>query len=107
MLAGPVSAIKVHDLVYSLPRMPAVLWHYLGRRVNPNFVLPMSKLKLSVYCEQSPLSESRIALTDKRDPLGLFRSSIDWKVSPQEVETVRRYVQVAQKVFEQRGLARI
>jgi choline dehydrogenase-like flavoprotein len=107
MLAGPVSAIKFRDLVYSLPRMPAVLWNHFARKTDPHFVLPMSKLKLSVYCEQSPLSESRIALTDKRDPLGLFRSSIDWKVSRQEVETVRRYVQVAQQVFEQRGLARV
>jgi choline dehydrogenase-like flavoprotein len=107
ILAGPGSAITFRDLVYALPRMPAVLWHHFARQTNPNFVLPMSKLKLSVYCEQSPLSESRIALTDKRDPLGLFRSSVDWKVSPQEVETVRRYVQVAQQVFEQRGLARI
>jgi choline dehydrogenase-like flavoprotein len=107
MLAGPVSAIKIRDLVYSLPRMPAMLWHHFARKTNPNFILPMSKLKLSVYCEQSPLSESRIALTDKRDPLGLFRSSIDWKVSPQEVQTIRRYVQVAKQVFEQRGLARV
>jgi choline dehydrogenase-like flavoprotein len=107
MLAGPVSAIKLRDLVYSLPRMPAVLWHHFAKRADPNFVLPGSKLKLSVYCEQSPLSESRIAITDKRDPLGLFRASIDWKVSPQEVETVRRYVRVAQKVFENRGLARV
>ncbi len=105
MLAGPSSAIKFRDLIYSLPRMPGAAWHHIARKTNPNFVLPMAKLKLSVYCEQSPLSESRIALTDKRDALGLFRSSIDWKVSPQEVETVRRYVQVAHQVFEQRGLA--
>jgi choline dehydrogenase-like flavoprotein len=39
--------------------------------------------------------------------VGLFRTSIDWKISPQEVETIRRYVQVAQKVFEQRELARV
>ena len=107
ILAGPVSAIKFSDLVDSLPRMPAVLLNHFAKQNNPNFVLPMSKLKLSVYCEQSPLSESRIALTDKRDPLGLFRSSVEWRVSPQEVETVRRYVQVAGQVFEQRGLARI
>jgi choline dehydrogenase-like flavoprotein len=107
MLAGPLSAIKFRDLVYSLPRMPAALIYYFASKANPNFVLPMSKLKLSVYCEQSPFSASRITLTDKRDRLGLFRSSIDWKVSLQEVETIRRYVRVAQQVFEQRGLARI
>jgi choline dehydrogenase-like flavoprotein len=107
ILAGPVSAINFCDLAYSLPRMPVALCCYIARKRNPNFVFPMSKLKLSVYCEQSPLSESRIALTDKRDALGLFQSSIDWKVSPHEVETVRRYVQVAQQVFEQRGIARV
>jgi choline dehydrogenase-like flavoprotein len=104
MLAGPVSAITFRDLVYSLPRMPAALLHHFARKINPKFILPMSRLKLSVYCEQSPLSESRIALTDERDVLGMYRSSIDWRVSSQEVETVRRYVQVARQVFEQRGL---
>jgi choline dehydrogenase-like flavoprotein len=107
MLAGPASAIRFRDIVHSLPRMPAALLQHFARKTNPNFVLPMCKLKLSVYCEQSPLSESRIALTDKRDPLGLFRCSIEWKVSLQELETVRRYVQVARHVFEKRGLARV
>ena len=105
MLAGPHSAIKLRDVFYSLPRMPSALLHHFVRKIDPNFVLPMSRLKLSVYCEQSPLSESRIALTDKRDPLGLYQSSIDWRVSSQELETVRRYVQVVRHVFEQRGLA--
>jgi choline dehydrogenase-like flavoprotein len=107
LLAGPASVIKFGDLVCSLPRMPAALWYYFSRKTNPDFVLPMSKLKLSVNCEQSPLSESRIRLSEKRDPLGLFRASIDWKVSLQEVETVRRYVQVVQRCFEQHGIARV
>jgi choline dehydrogenase-like flavoprotein len=84
-----------------------VLWTHLRRKINPNFVWPTAKLKLSVHCEQAPLSESRITLSDKRDALGLFQARIDWRVSAQEIETVRRFVEVAQRAFARHGLARI
>jgi choline dehydrogenase-like flavoprotein len=107
LIAGPTSAVTPAELAYLLPRMPAVLWDFVKKKTDPSFVLPSARLKLSVYCEQSPLSNSSITLTKQRDALGMFRSRIDWKVSAQEVATVRRYVQIAKRVFEQRGLARI
>jgi choline dehydrogenase-like flavoprotein len=107
IIAGPASAITPKELAYFLPRAPYVLWHYFKNKANRQYRLQSGKLKLSVYCEQSPLSDSRISLTEKRDPLGLFRSRIDWRVSEQEVATIRRYVEVAKRVFEERGLARI
>jgi GMC oxidoreductase/FAD binding domain len=107
MVAGPASAVTKKELTYLLPRIPQVVWSYLRRRKDPRYVPRKAKLKLSVYCEQSPLSESRITLTEKRDRLQLFRSRIDWRVSPQEVATIRRYVQVVKRAFDERGLARI
>jgi len=104
LIAGPASAVTFRGLAYMVPRAPAVLWNYAQTRINPDFVLPWAKLKLAVYCEQSPLSESRITLSDRRDALGLFQTRMDWRVSKQEIETVRRYVQVAQQAFAQRGL---
>jgi choline dehydrogenase-like flavoprotein len=107
LIAGPTLAITPKDLRYLLLRAPYVLWSYVKNRTHHRFTLPHTRLKLSVFCEQSPLSDSRITLTDKRDALGLFRARIDWKVSAQEVSTIRRYVQLAKRVFAERGLARI
>jgi choline dehydrogenase-like flavoprotein len=107
VVAGPTSAITLTDLAYFVRRAPFILVDYFGTKINPRFVPPNARLKLSVYCEQSPLSDSRITLTGKRDALGLFRARVDWKVSAQEVATLRRYVQIAKRVFEARGIARI
>jgi len=103
--AGHWSQIGAHKLPYLALMAPAALWWLSRMRTDPNFVLPWAKLKLSVYCEQSPLSESRIALTSERDALGLRRASIDWKVSTQEVETVRRYVRVIHQAFGELKIA--
>jgi choline dehydrogenase-like flavoprotein len=105
--AGHLSAARPRELAYTALKAPAVVWWLSRMRTDPNFVLPWAKLKLSVYCEQSPLSESLIALSSECDALGLRRASIDWTVSTQEVETIRRYVQVARDVFHKLRIADI
>ncbi|MGB8325124.1 MAG: GMC family oxidoreductase, partial [Candidatus Acidiferrum sp.] len=102
LIAGPASAITFRDLALAVPRVPAFFWNRFQTKIKSD--LRWAKLKLSVYCEQSPLSQSRITLSDKRDALGLFQARIDWRVSKQEIETIRRYVQVAQPAFAQHGL---
>jgi choline dehydrogenase-like flavoprotein len=104
LIAGPASAITFRDLALAVPRGPAFLWNRFQTKIKSDIDLRWGKLKLSVYCEQSPLSQSRITLSDRRDALGLFQTRIDWRVSKQEIETIRRYVQVALPAFAQRGL---
>jgi choline dehydrogenase-like flavoprotein len=104
---GPVSVIKPRDLAYLAVRAPSVLWYLLRSKTNPGFVLPALKLKLTVVCEQPPLSESRITLSPERDALGMYRSSIDWRISREEMETVRRYVQTVQRIFAQHRIGHV
>ena len=53
-------------------------------------------IRLRVHCEQEPLSASTLTLSDERDSLGLLRTSIDWRISPAELHTIRCFVQTAQ-----------
>jgi choline dehydrogenase-like flavoprotein len=104
---GHVSVLKARDLAYLASKSLAVLWYLYRRRTEPNFVPPAVKLMLTVVCEQSPLSESRVTLSLERDALGMRRSRIDWRISREEVETIRHYVRTVQRIFARQGIARI
>ncbi|MDR5729125.1 MAG: GMC family oxidoreductase, partial [Terriglobia bacterium] len=58
-----------------------------------------------VHCEQEPLSASSITLLPERDALGMFRSRIDWQVSPLEWKTIRRFTEMVQNALQTAGLA--
>ena len=107
VLAGPTSAIGFKEFVRMAPRVPAVAWHHLKNKRNPGYKLPWAKPKLSVWCEQSPLSESRVTLSRRRDKTGLFRADITWRISELEIDTIRRYVAVVRQSFAARGIADI
>jgi choline dehydrogenase-like flavoprotein len=62
---------------------------------------------MRVHCEQEPFSASRITLSPERDAMGMFRSCIDWRVSPLEWKTIRRFTQMAQQAIESAGLAKL
>jgi len=52
-------------------------------------------LKLSCTVEQRPDRDSRVSLAEKVDGFGMPLSRIDWRVSPQEQQTVRRMAELA------------
>jgi len=51
---------------------------------------------LRVHCEQEPDSASTITLSDERDVLGLLRTRLTWRISPAELRTIRRFVEIVQ-----------
>lgn len=61
---------------------------------------------IQLYClvEQRPDPDSRITLSDQRDRLGMPLSRIDWRISAQETETVRRMGQLVRQEFQRLGL---
>ena len=107
VITGPVSSIGVKEFLRMAPNVPAALWHRFQVRRKPGYVPPWAELKLSVSCEQSPESESRITLSKKLDKLGLFKSDITWRISEQEVHTIRNFVAVAKDAFAASGIAKI
>jgi choline dehydrogenase-like flavoprotein len=107
VLAGPTSAIGFKEFISAIPRVPAVIWHHFNIKKNSKYLVPWAKPKLSVWCEQSPLSESRISLSRKRDKLGLLEAEIAWQISELEINTIRKYVEVVKQSFAAQGIAQI
>ena len=56
---------------------------------------PSAEMRLRVHCEQQPDSASAITLAGERDGLGLLRAQLCWQISPTELRTIRRFVEVA------------
>ena len=107
VVTGPASAIGLEEFIRMTPRVPSTLWYLLKARRDSNYIVPWAKLKLSVSCEQSPLSESRITLSSKRDKLGLFKADITWRISEHEIDTIRQFVAVTKEAFAANGIADI
>jgi hypothetical protein len=105
VVTGPTSAIGLKEFIRMTPRVPGTLWYLLKSRRDPDYVAPWGKLKLSVSCEQSPLSESRITLSSKRDKLGLLKADITWRISEQEIDTIRQFVALTKEAFAANGIA--
>jgi choline dehydrogenase-like flavoprotein len=61
-------------------------------------------IKLETMCEQLPNPDSRITLSDRRDPLGMRISRIDWRVSEDEARAVRRITQLMVEQLSRMGL---
>jgi choline dehydrogenase-like flavoprotein len=68
---------------------------------------PLIKAKaIDLYClvEQSPDPESRVTLSDRKDALGMPLSKLDWRISEQERQTVRRLGQLICQELQRLGL---
>jgi choline dehydrogenase-like flavoprotein len=61
-------------------------------------------INLEVMCEQLPNPDSRITLSDRRDPLGMRISRIDWRVSEEEARAMRRITELMLEQLSRMGL---
>lgn len=62
---------------------------------------------LRYYAEQSPLAESRVRLSDRRDALGLPRLIVDKRIADADIDSVLRAHDLMGERLAARGLARI
>jgi choline dehydrogenase-like flavoprotein len=100
---GEITRDNLEHTAKHLPMLVRQAWRYKVQRRA--YSPPEVRIFLRVHCEQEPTSRSSITLTDQRDPLGLLRIRFDWQISERELETIRRYVMVAQRVLS--DIARI
>ena len=100
---GGVRAGDVRHILANLPLLARQTWRYkmAHRAWNPE----SARVMLRVHCEQEPLGASSITLADERDRLGLLRTRLDWRISDQELRTIREFARVAKQ--ELRGLVEI
>ncbi len=90
--------------------LPGLTWEALSQRLLgelPDDGPEWKRLMLTVHSEQSPQSASLITLTEEQDALGLLRAKVDWRISDQELLTLRTYVKRAMDVFAARRFARV
>ena len=106
LMRGRFSDVTRDNLQHTTRHLPMLIrqaWRYKAQRRA--YSPPEVRIFLRVHCEQEPTSRSSITLTDELDPLGLLRIRFDWQISERELETIRQYVLVAQRVLA--GIARI
>ena len=100
---GQVSGADLARMAANLPLLMRQSYRYAvqHRAYNP----PDAKIMLRIHCEQEPLGQSSITLSNDSDSLGLLRTCLDWRISGHEIETIRTYVQVASAALQ--GVAEI
>lgn len=90
----------------------AFLLHWLRKRTlalrrYPSVILRnrTNRFSLDINAEQIPLATSRVSIIDSTDALGVPRLRVDWRYSPDDIESIRRTLEVFRSEFEHSGVA--
>jgi hypothetical protein len=95
-LQGGLSALRV--------AVPMVVRYLRYRRMyNP----VDQGIHLRVICEQSPVAESAIYLSERRDPLGVPTVEVDWRIDGRELETIATAGELVARHLERHRLANV
>jgi choline dehydrogenase-like flavoprotein len=68
---------------------------------------PIDKLRLSCLGEQVPNPASRVTLSDERDPLGIPRAQLDWRLSELDREGVAKLARTVGTELGRLGAGRL
>jgi choline dehydrogenase-like flavoprotein len=89
----------------------AFLLHWLRKRTLAQRKFPSvilrnrtNRFSLEINSEQIPLAASRVTLTDSADELGVPRLRVDWRYSSQDMDSVRRTLELFRSEFERSGV---
>jgi choline dehydrogenase-like flavoprotein len=67
----------------------------------------MTTLEVVHYCEQVPDPDNRITLSDVKDALGCRKLQIHWRLTPQDLKSIRRAQDILVEEFAAAGLGRL
>ncbi|WP_448041511.1 GMC oxidoreductase [Bradyrhizobium liaoningense] len=101
---------KFSELPNHLKALGAAWKPIILRYLRSSRIHNLSDLGIQVvlHCEQIPVAESRIRLSDTAtDANGMRRVSLDWRVHGAEVESMARFCETLDRRFRERGLARL
>jgi choline dehydrogenase-like flavoprotein len=81
----------------------------LAQRKFPSVILRnrTNRFSLEIHGEQIPRADSRVTLAAKVDALGLPQLRVDWRYSPDDIESVRRTLDLMAQEFERGGVGRL
>jgi choline dehydrogenase-like flavoprotein len=77
----------------------------LAQRKFPSVILRnrTNRFSLEMHGEQMPRPDSRVTLTDKKDALGLPQLRVDWRYGQDDIDSVRRTLDLIAHEFERSG----
>ena len=78
----------------------------LGRQALES-LRPRPLLGLRTILEATPNPDSRVTLTPQRDPFGLPRVAVDWRLNRSDLEGFRRLMSALREAFARLGLGRL
>jgi choline dehydrogenase-like flavoprotein len=81
----------------------------LAQRKFPSVILrnKTNRFSLEMHGEQIPRADSRVTLAGKTDALGVPQLRIDWKYSPEDIESVRGTLDVIAQELQRSGAGRL
>lgn len=81
----------------------------LAQRKFPSVILRnrTNRFSLEIHGEQAPRADSRVTLGGQVDALGLPQLRIDWRYSPQDIDSVRRTLDLIASELERTGAGRL
>jgi choline dehydrogenase-like flavoprotein len=81
----------------------------LAQRKFPSVILRnrSNRFSLEMHGEQAPRASSRVTLTDRRDALGVPQLRIDWRYAAQDIDSVRRTLDLIARELERTGIGRL
>ena len=106
-LAGDGESDYVRDLGNVLTGLDEVALWIHHRRKGTNYEFPRTRdpAKVWVNSEQAPNPESRVALTDQADQLGIPQLSLDWRIGEFEKRTLREASKIlAEEIARIKGM---
>jgi choline dehydrogenase-like flavoprotein len=80
-----------------------------AQRKFPSVILRnrSNRFSLEMHGEQIPRADSRVTLSDKVDALGMPRLRVDWRYSPEDIDSVRGTLDVIAQELERTGAGRL
>ena len=81
----------------------------LAQRKFPSVILRNrgNRFSLEMHGEQIPRRDSRVTLTERTDALGMPQLRVDWRYSPEDIESVARTLDVMAQEFERSGAGQL
>ena len=79
----------------------------LAQRKFPSVILRnrTNRFSLEMHGEQAPRHDSRVTLTDRTDALGMPRIQVDWRYGSNDIDSIRRTLDLMAAEFERSGTA--
>jgi choline dehydrogenase-like flavoprotein len=67
----------------------------------------VEQVTLATRIDQAPNPDSRVSLTSERDQLGLNRVQLDWRLSPIDIESADRFLEILALEMGQKDIGRV